>query len=214
MGPATHPDAAAPQPAADLASSCWYRRLYRLVTAEARGAFDRALALEPAHAGARYMLGVAAEQDGRHEQAASIWRALLAQAPADAQWAETVRTALARVDKTGGFSFGRRPQTEVAQRWTAVQAPGPSADDIANAANMPEADRAAMVRGMVERLAAKLQQDSSDFEGWLRLVRAYMVLNESEKAKTAVTGARLAAAKDVNKMRRIDELVAALGLRG
>ena len=38
-----------------------------------------------------------------------------------------------------------------------------------------------MVRGMVERLAERLKQDGSDVEGWLRLVRAYMVLGDKRQ---------------------------------
>lgn len=183
-----------------------------VVTADARAAFDRAVALDPKHAGARYMLGIAAEQDGRHEQAASIWRALLADAPANAPWAKAVQAALARVEPSGSTavaSAGSAEGTPV----SAVRAPGPSADDIANAQNMPAQDRAAMVRGMVDRLATRLQQDGSDFDGWLRLVRAYVVLGEPEKAKAAVTGARQAAAEDAGKVHRVDDLVAELGLQ-
>ena len=37
-----------------------------------------------------------------------------------------------------------------------------------------------MVRGMVERLAERLKRDGSDVEGWLRLVRAYTVIGQSQ----------------------------------
>ena len=47
---------------------------------------------------ARYYLGMAAEQDGKREEAAKIWRELIAEAPADAHWVNDVRTALARVE--------------------------------------------------------------------------------------------------------------------
>jgi cytochrome c-type biogenesis protein CcmH len=53
---------------------------------------------------------------------------------------------------------------------------------IANAA--PD-DRQAMIRSMVAGLAAKLDQDPGNLDGWLRLTRAYQVLGESEKASSA-----------------------------
>ncbi len=39
-----------------------------------------------------------------------------------------------------------------------------------------------MIRGMVDRLATRLKQDGDDVEGWLRLVRAYMVMGDRDKA--------------------------------
>jgi cytochrome c-type biogenesis protein CcmH len=46
-----------------------------IVTAEAKDAFVRAVVLDKATVSARYYLGVAAEQDGKREEAAKIWRA-------------------------------------------------------------------------------------------------------------------------------------------
>jgi cytochrome c-type biogenesis protein CcmH len=62
-----------------------------------------------------------------------------------------------------------------------------------------------MVRGMVERLAARLRQDGSDVEGWLRLVRSYQVLGEPEQVRTAIADARRALAGDAAKLQRLDE---------
>ena len=77
-----------------------------IVTAEAKAAFERAVALDASDVPARYFLGLAAEQDGDRAQAAAIWRALLAAAPPDAPWIEFIRGALARVD--GGAAPGDR----------------------------------------------------------------------------------------------------------
>jgi cytochrome c-type biogenesis protein CcmH len=59
---------------------------------------------------------------------------------------------------------------------------------------------------MVERLSERLHRDGSDVEGWLRLVRSYMVLGEADKARAAVADARRALAGDPNKLRRLDDL--------
>ena len=71
-----------------------------------------------------------------------------------------------------------------------------------------------MVRGMVDRLAERLKRESSDVEGWLRLVRAYMVLGERDKARAAAGDARRALAGEPDKLQRVDELIKGLGLEG
>jgi cytochrome c-type biogenesis protein CcmH len=168
-----------------------------IVIAEAKAAFDRALALDPRDVRARYFLGLAAEQDGRPKEAAAIWRALLAEASADAAWAGFVRESLARVDPAA-----------------AASQPGPSADDVAAASEMSPEQRTAMVQGMVSRLAERLKRDGSDVEGWLRLLRAYMVLGDKEQARAAAGDARRALASDPEKLRRVDELIKGMGLEG
>jgi cytochrome c-type biogenesis protein CcmH len=50
---------------------------------------------------------------------------------------------------------------------------------------MSPEERQAMIRGMVERLAARLEQNPNDKEGWTRLARAYDVLGETTKAEAA-----------------------------
>jgi cytochrome c-type biogenesis protein CcmH len=167
-----------------------------VVTAEAKGLFERAVARDPHEAKARYFLGLAAEQDGKADAAAAIWRALLADAPAGAQWVEFVRGALARV----------------------VGAPdaaaGPSADDAARAAKMTDEQRRDMIRGMVGRLADRLQNDGTDVEGWLRLVRSYVVLGDRDRARGVAADARRALAGRPDEVKRIDDLLKGLGLEG
>ena len=67
---------------------------------------------------------------------------------------------------------------------------------------------------MVERLAERLSREGSDVEGWLRLLRAYMVLGEHDKAASAADAARRALAGEPDKLRRVEELVKGLGLKG
>jgi cytochrome c-type biogenesis protein CcmH len=71
-----------------------------------------------------------------------------------------------------------------------------------------------MIAGMVERLATRLKEDSSDFDGWLKLARAYVVLGDRDKARGAITDARGIFRNDADKQRRIDEAVRSLGLDG
>ena len=69
-----------------------------IVTAEAQAAFKRAVALDHNMMIARFFLGMAAEQDGRREEAVEIWRNMITVAPADAPWLGLVRESLMRVE--------------------------------------------------------------------------------------------------------------------
>ena len=151
-----------------------------VVTAEAKAEFERAVALNADEVKATYFLGLAAEQDGRRPEAASIWRAMLEKAPPNAPWRPLVRAALARVDGS--------------------TAPALSDETMAAANGMNEADRSAMIRSMVERLASRLKQNGDDVEGWLRLVRAYMVMGDRDKAMSALSDARQAVANDAERL--------------
>jgi cytochrome c-type biogenesis protein CcmH len=165
-----------------------------VVTSEAKAEFERAVALNADEAKASYFLGLAAEQDGRNADAASIWREMLAKAPPEAPWRPLVMAALARV---GGST-----------------APVLSDDTVAAAKDMNETDRDAMIHGMVERLATRLKENGDDVEGWLRLVRAYMVMGDRDKAKSALTDARQAVANDAERLKQLNEGLKNLGLDG
>ena len=165
-----------------------------VVTADAKAEFERAVAFNADDAKANYFLGLAAEQDGRPSEAATIWRAMLAKAPPDAPWRPLLRAALSRVGGSG--------------------APSLSDDAVAAAKDMNEADRGAMIRGMVDRLASRLKQNGDDVEGWLRLVRAYMVMGDRDKAKAALSDAREAVANDAGRLRQLNEGLKNLGFDG
>lgn len=76
------------------------------------------------------------------------------------------------------------------------QARGPSAEDVRRAAAMSPQDRARMIRGMVEGLAARLKKNPNDVAGWMRLGRAWTVLKEWAKAAGAYQQAMRLRPKD------------------
>ena len=164
-----------------------------VVTAEAKAEFERGHALDADEPKSNYYLGVAAEQDGRKDDAAAIWRKMLSKGPADAPWRPLVSAALARVG--GG------------------EAPALPNEAMAAAKGMSNNDRETMIRGMVDRLAARLQQNGDDVEGWLRLVRAYVVMGDLDKARSALSDARQAV-KDTERLRQLNEGVKTFGLDG
>jgi cytochrome c-type biogenesis protein CcmH len=124
---------------------------------------------------------------------------MLDKAAPNAPWRPLVQEALARV---GG---------PVAN---SAMAPTLSDQTMASAQNMNSADRDAMIRGMVERLATRLKQNGEDVDGWLRLVRAYVVMGDREKAKSALADARQAVANDAERLRQLNEGLKNLGLDG
>ena len=174
-----------------------------VITADAKAAFERAHELDRNDLKALYFIGLAAEQDGDRKKAAAIWLSMLKDAPADAPWAPMVREALTRV---GGVP-PKPAEASPAQ-------PGPSADDVAAATQMSDEDRGEMIRGMVARLSDRLKEDGSDVAGWQRLLRAYMVLGDRDKAKDAAGDAKKALAADPDKLRQIDETIKSMGLEG
>jgi cytochrome c-type biogenesis protein CcmH len=165
-----------------------------VVTTEAKAEFERSVAQNPDDAKANYFLGLAAEQDGRKADAAGIWQGMLAKGPADAPWRPLVQAALVRV---GG-----------------VPAPALPDGAVAAAKDMNEADRSTMIRGMVDRLATRLKQNGDDVDGWLRLVRAYLVMGDRDKAMSALADARQAVANDTERLRQLNEGLKNLGLDG
>jgi cytochrome c-type biogenesis protein CcmH len=164
-----------------------------VITAEAKAEFERALALDGTEVKARYFTALAAQQDGRSEQAASIWREMLKSAPENAPWRPLVARALAQ--------SGAAP-------------PELTAETVTAANDMTAAQREEMVGGMVERLAARLKQNGDDVEGWLRLVRAYMVLGQADKAKQAIADARQATGTNPDRLRALNAALKELGLEG
>jgi cytochrome c-type biogenesis protein CcmH len=96
----------------------------------------------------------------------------------------------------------------------AVTPPGPNANQVAAAAQMAPAERNGMIEGMVGRLAQRMAENGSDVDGWLRLIKAYSVLGERDKALTAAANARSALAGNGDNLRRIGELAKELGLEG
>ncbi len=96
----------------------------------------------------------------------------------------------------------------------AVAPPGPDASQVAAAAQMAPGERNNMIESMVARLAQRMAENGSDVDGWLRLIKAYSVLGERDKAVTAATNARNALAGNSDSLRRIGELTKELGLEG
>jgi len=160
-----------------------------VVTPAAREAFGDALKADASDPIARFYLALADAQAGRGRQALDAW-VKLAGDVSDADMRSEIARRIAETAKLSGLPAPAMPPAPVAAEVEQAEpaagpAPGPDAAQTAAAANMSEADRATMIKGMVAQLAAKLEADPNDADGWVRLGRAYAVLAEHDKAADA-----------------------------
>jgi cytochrome c-type biogenesis protein CcmH len=164
-----------------------------IVTEPARAALESALALDAEQVQARILLVVAKEQDGKLDEAIAGWKALLDKAPSDAPWRKSVEQRLAEDEaKLKG---------------------GPSPEDVEAAKQMNSAGRQAMIERMVAGLAAKLEANGDDLAGWLKLVRAYSVLDRKEEAEAALAKAKAKFSGNADALGQLDKLATELGLK-
>jgi cytochrome c-type biogenesis protein CcmH len=169
------------------------------VTGEAKAVFDQALALDRADPGARYYMALAKAQAGDKVSAVEEWIAFLRDANPAEPWIAEVTDTAAEMGREVGIDVPSRLRTShptesggvlglLRERDPAVpteSAKDPTAEDIRNAEAMPSQDRTAMINGMVERLASRLEKTPRDVDGWIKLIRSRTVLGETQAAKQA-----------------------------
>ncbi|MEK1863960.1 MAG: c-type cytochrome biogenesis protein CcmI [Rhizobium leguminosarum] len=151
-----------------------------VVTEEARQVLEQSLTLQPDNPRARFYIALSMEQAGRPDEARQAFEALAKQSPSDAPWLPLVNQHIAM---NGGAPAGANPAAPGANPSALGN---PTQQDVAAAENMSAGDRQQMIRGMVESLDAKLSEDPNNFEGWVRLVRSYAVLNDKDRAAGAL----------------------------
>lgn len=147
------------------------------VSPQAEEALVKALQLDPTDQRARYFSGLALAQNGRPDVAYQMWSGLLAEGPADAPWIAPIRSQMDALARAAGIDPATAP-------------PGPSAGDVDAAADMTPEERQQMIRGMVAGLAERLATEGGTPEEWARLIRAYGVLGDLDKAALVWTEAK------------------------
>ncbi|WP_226780639.1 c-type cytochrome biogenesis protein CcmI [Oceaniglobus trochenteri] len=140
------------------------------VSPEAEAALTRALQIDERNGAARYYSGLLYAQTGRPDLAFQLWRGLLETGPEDAPWIAPIREQMPDLAARAGT------------RYDPPEASGPSAEDMAAAADMAPEDRDAMIRNMVSGLADRLAAEGGPPQDWARLIAAYGVLGETETA--------------------------------
>jgi cytochrome c-type biogenesis protein CcmH len=171
------------------------------VTDEAKAVFERTLELNPADSRARFFIGLSKEQAGDKMSALNDWIAILNQADSSEPWfadlmqrtnklgqdiGVDVSSLLRRknAETTGGVLGSLEKQQSAAP--DAARKTEPTAEDVRNAEAMAPTERAVMIRGMVDRLAARLEQSPNDVEGWIKLIRSRKILGENDAAEEAL----------------------------
>lgn len=193
-------------------------------------AFRRALSVDPKDARARYFLAVRQDLEGDHRGAVDGWIALLKDTPPGAPWEGSVRQLVEQVATREKIDIaGRVPPpvappagagavagagaSDAAMARAATDAiPGPTADQLASASKLTPTQQDEMARGMVDRLAARLAANPQDADGWLRLMRARMVLNDRAGAVRALTTARATFRGDAGTLAKLDAAARALSI--
>ena len=166
------------------------------VTPEARAGFREVLAARPDDPAARYYLALGKAQAGELRAAFDMWRSLLLDAPADAPWREPVAQRvgeLAALLGVDGAAWASPPEDGGERR-------GPTAEDMAAVADMSPEEQRRMIHGMVEGLAARLEDQPDDAQGWRRLVQVYGVLGEPQEAYAAMARAVAALPDDADAL--------------
>lgn len=172
------------------------------VTERAEAAFRMALRIDPGNLAGQYYHALARYQAGDGEAAYTGWLAMAKVATPAAPWLPNVLERLRAVaddldrelpDDLPVPGPGAGPSGPVVAQQSQPQqdadAPGPTAEDVRAAADMSAGDRSEMIRGMVARLADRLKDEPEDFQGWMRLGRAYSVLRDDQGALNAFANA-------------------------
>lgn len=161
-----------------------------MVPEEAVAAFDAVLAKEPKDPRARFFAALARFQAGDQQGALDRWSALMAESPADAPWVPVVRDQIREAAVALNLDPAKvTPQPLPPEQKEQAAAPNAQGNGTASAQGNG-AGQDEMIRGMVANLAARLEADPSDVDGWLKLARSYGVLGDTAKALDAARKAR------------------------
>lgn len=183
------------------------------VSAQAEGALERALRLAPDNALALYYSGIMFAQTNREDVTFQIWSRLHDISPGDAPWMPVIRDALPQLAQIAGQRYTLPPlPAPSGPAPSGTGGPGPSAADIDAARDMDPADQAAMIEGMVDRLAARLANTGGTAEEWARLIGALGVLGDTDRARTIWTEAQDIFAARADDLAQIREAALAAGV--
>ena len=155
------------------------------VTADAQRALQRVIASDPSDPIARFFLALAKAQNEDVDGALTDWLTLERDLPADAPMRALVTENIDKAARQLGKDPTKLPGRFAGMDNSGPSAPGPSADDMAAAAQMSPEQRQAFIESMVERLAVKMKDDPENLDGWIKLANAYGVLQKHEEARAA-----------------------------
>jgi cytochrome c-type biogenesis protein CcmH len=198
-----------------------------IVTTDAKGAIEDTLKIDPKNAHARFFKGLEKEQEGDKTSALTEWHEVLRDADPNGSWVPDLKNRISELERVLGTDAAPRrtgaaravaggsPETSKAAGGSPM-APaieqGPSPQDVKAAEAMAPSDRSAMIRGMVDRLANRLEKSPRDADGWIKLMQSRVVLGETELAKQALARGMEAFTDDTQQRDRIIAAAQQLGL--
>lgn len=168
-----------------------------VVSPEAERVLERILRRDPQNGLARYYTGLMFAQTGRPDLTFRLWRGLLDESLPGAPWVPQLRATLPDLARIAGIRYQLPPPPE------AGGARGPSAADMAAAMELAPEERAAMIGGMVEGLAARLATSGGPAEDWARLIAALGVLGQRDRARAIWAEAQRVFADEAEGLARI-----------
>ncbi|TMV13252.1 c-type cytochrome biogenesis protein CcmI [Arenibacterium halophilum] len=171
------------------------------VSPTAEQALKDTLARDPRSGPAQYYMGLLEAQNARPDRAFRIWNRLLQASPPDAPWVPAIRSQIADAARLAGVDYA-----------LPAQASGPTAEDVANAAELDDAGRQEMIQGMVEGLAARLAEEGGPAPEWARLIAALGVLGEVDRARAIADEARNRFAGDSAALEQIEQAAQRAGI--
>jgi cytochrome c-type biogenesis protein CcmH len=150
------------------------------VSPEAEAQLRAALQRDIGNELARYLVGEMFLQGGRYDQAFRFWRPLAEDGDPAAPWTASIRERIGQVAELAGVRYS-----------PPAGAAGPTAGDVAAAAEMTPEERQAMIEGMVAQLSDRLATEGGDVEDWNRLIRSLAILERLDEAQNIYDEAKV-----------------------
>lgn len=148
------------------------------ITPNALAIIDETLRQNPNLPSAVFWKAMSEEQDGKQRDAFSRLADFVEQAIGNEPWLQTFVFQANRIAATLGEAPIDPPRLK-----------GPTQADIQAAQEMSLEEQREFIASMVDGLAARLEDNPNDIQGWLQLARAYSVLGRDEDADQALQNA-------------------------
>ncbi|MEZ5751306.1 MAG: c-type cytochrome biogenesis protein CcmI [Paracoccaceae bacterium] len=175
-----------------------------LVSPEADRVLSEVLRRDDRNGSARYYMGLMFAQTGRPDITFRLWRGLLEDSQPDDPWVPAIRGTIEELATVAGVRYTLPPLAATGAR-------GPSAADVAAAADMTDEERQQMIGGMVEQLAQRLGSQGGTSQEWARLVSSLVMLGQTDRARGILAEARLVFAQSAEDLAVIEDAAARAG---
>lgn len=191
----------------------------------ARGQLGKLMQLDKDNPRIGYFHGLALLDDGKLTEAVNAWLKVLARLPADASWRAQLVSRLRSTAASAGIDIAARlPEPDrskvsdetVGKEETAAkrgERRGPTAQDVAAARKLSPQQRQAMIVAMVDGLEQRLNDAPRDVDGWIKLIRSRLVLNQKQAAQASLARALKVFADDRPATTRLMQAASQLGIK-